>query len=67
MVVVMGKGGKNMEGEKVDTSLEVSCEAIQSWNNHWESLLALVFLCIMCIIEVNLFQFEEWTYGFKVI
>jgi hypothetical protein len=47
MVVVMGKGGKNVEGEKVDTRLEVSCEAIQSWNDHWESLLALVSLCIM--------------------
>jgi len=66
MVVVMGKGGKNVEGEKVDTRLEVSCEAIQSWNDHWESLLALVSLCIMHIIEVNFFQFEKWTYGFKV-
>ena len=55
----MGKGGKNVEGEKVDTRLEVSCEAIQSWNDHWESLLALVSLCIMHIIEVNLFQSEE--------
>lgn len=61
-----GRGSKNVEGKKVDWSLEVSCEDVQKWNDCWESLLALVSLCIMHIIEVNLFQSEEWIYGFKV-
>lgn len=59
MVVGLERGGKNVEGKKVDSSLEVSCEDIQKWNYCWESLLALVSLCIMCRIEIDLFQFEE--------
>ena len=59
MLVGLGRGSKNVEGKKVDSSLEVSCEAIQRWNDHWESLLALVSLCIMYRIEVDLFQLEE--------
>ena len=47
MLVGLGRGSKNVEGKKVDSSLEVSCEAIQRWNDHWENLLALVSLCIM--------------------
>lgn len=63
-----GRGSKNVEGNKVDWSLEVSCEDLQKWNDCWESPLALVSLYIMCRIEINWNKFVQtnWTNSFSL-